>query len=115
MRSNTWADVSALMLTPTMWQDPEKFKHQPTGLMIVIDGCRDPNPKGCLGLFPECLRSEFRGVRSVIEAHSKTASAEGADQQDANGLFCQADSTRNVMLRVTTADSVSEFKLDRWD
>jgi hypothetical protein len=109
-----WNNVSALCHLPTMW-GPHASPHLGDGVMVLIEGARD---RTCseLCLFPETIRDELRGVRSVIEAHSKGSklvqidepAACGLDMRKGSGMFAQR-------LRVTTAVGRSVYRIDRWD
>jgi hypothetical protein len=60
--------------------------HRKDSSLLILRGCVDSVNRS-LGLFPECMRSELHSVRSVIEAHSRSRSLEGADAgQLASGL-----------------------------
>lgn len=111
-----WAPVSAVFLSPHQWQEPEKFAHQGLHVFFALDGCRDTRDAG-LALFPEILRSECHGIRSVIEAHSRSQRIEGREASNANGLAFQkqANSEPQITLRVRTRDGLASYTVDRWD
>lgn len=111
--ANMLCKVTAVMLKPTMWQPG--FDHFGKGVMLVIDGARDTERAG-LALFPEMLKSELHGVRSVIEAHSKSREMEGGDQPNVvAGLMIEAGCTWGLPLRVHTNGRHQDYVLDRWD
>ncbi len=104
--------VVAVALKPSMWNGGHE--HQGLGVMFVIEGARDSRvPSACL--FPEFLKAEFHAVRAVIEAYSKGATMESADQASAAGVMLQKGSDWNVLLRVTSNGQALEYRLDRWD
>ena len=103
-----WRTVTAIFLPPHQWQDKAKFTHQGTSqAFFAIDGCQDTEPSG-LALFPEILKSEFHGIRSVIEKHSNSRNVSGVG--NANGLGFHNSSP--VTVRVNGS---STYVLDRWD
>lgn len=110
----SWAKVTSTFLSPHQWQDAGKFSHQPKAVFFSIEGCRDNGSAGNrgLGLFPEILRSDFHGIRSVIEAHSRSGGIEGVEAGDANGLAFQGTP---VTLRVRTAEGTATYVIDRMD
>lgn len=109
----TWHDVEAVALKPSMWNGGQE--HQGKGVLFVIAGARESRMHGS-GLFPECLRSEFHGVRSVIEAYSRSAEIAGLHEPHAAGIMVSAGrDTWDVRLRVTSAGRPVEYRLDRWD
>lgn len=112
-----WTNVTAITLQPNQWHEPQ-LKHQGEGVLFILEGARDKKLSGGLGLFPECLRSELHGVRSVIEAHSRSQKLAGAEEASACGLIIQRGARvgGEVHLRVTSkAGAVQEYRIDRLD
>ena len=111
-------EVTAVLPFPHEWQRPELFEHHGRGVVFLLAGARDvANPKGG-GLFPECLRAEFREARAAIEAYTNNAEIAGREEADANGLAWGRGNQRSweCELRVTdAAGAVANYKLDRWD
>jgi hypothetical protein len=67
------------------------------------------------GLFPECLRHELHGVRSVIEAHNMANLGTHASHKEASAITVslQRDVQTEFTLRVTTANAVFNVTIDR--
>jgi hypothetical protein len=107
-----WNKVSCVFLNPSKWQEPDKFKHQKTTIHFAIAGCVESRASS-LALFPEILKSEFHGIRSVIEAHSATGGGSGAENGSANGLTF--DGSGEVNLRVRTSEGLASYTIDRMD
>ncbi len=68
-----------------------------------------------LAIFPECLKSEYHGVRASLEAYSR-----GKDLPDeptpACGAVLRDGQTAPITVRVTNAaGQTSDYKLDRLD
>jgi hypothetical protein len=106
-------DVSAVTLKPSMWGGG--CEHQGNGVLFLIDGARETRDAGG-GLFPEILKAEFHGIRSVIEAHSRGATIAGIDQPHAAGLMLAAGGPSwDIKVRVHTAGRALDYRLDRWD
>ena len=110
--SSGWADLSAIFLSPHAWQEPSRFAHQGPGVFFAVSKCQDIKMAG-LALFPEILRSEFHGIRSVIEAHSRSGGATGAERGDANGLAFSKGAP--VTVRVEAAGGPASYVIDRMD
>lgn len=112
--SDHFHDVEAVALQPSMWNGgPE---HHGAGVLFVIKGARETRqPSACL--FPEILRAELHGVRSVIEAYSRNAKLEGMEQPHAAGYMVSKGKNRpwNVTLRVWSGGKSLVYALDRWD
>ena len=104
--------VNALTLQPSMWHGG--CGHHGCGVLFVIDGAKDMRvPSACL--FPEILKAEFHGVRSVIEAYSKSAQVEGSPDQSVAGVMLIKGHPWDAMVRVTAGGKTLEYKIDRWD
>ncbi len=108
-------EVAAMCHRPCHWYEPDKFSHQDRAVHLVISEARDLRHTAGGGLFPECLRSEYHEIRSVVEAHARRAAIAGRDEGDANGLVLERGSRWNCRLRVTSRDGVANYILDRWD
>jgi len=108
----SYIEVTAVTLRPSMWYrtDPNNKK----SAIFILKGCRDMSQPG-LCLFPETLKSELHGVRSVIEAHSKTGKMTGVEEATACGLMTGDGISQNYTLRVTTKHGAQFYVIDRWD
>lgn len=105
--------VAAITLKPCMWNGG--FEHQGVGVMLVIEGARDSRQAGA-ALFPESLRSEYHGVRSVIEAYSRAATLGDAPDPLATGyMLTKGDKDWDVVVRVWSGGLSADYMLDRWD
>jgi len=112
----SWCKVNAACLAPPAWQEPEKFKHQGDKVFFVLEGCRDLRHERGGGFFPECLRSEYHGVRSVMEAYVQSATIAGKDEGTANGVALQRNGGDwGLTVRVRSAGGLATYRLDRWD
>jgi hypothetical protein len=112
IRGGRFHDVAAVTLKPSMWGGG--FEHQGKAVLFVIDGARETRNAGA-ALFPEILKSEFHGVRSVIEAYSNRATIEGVGEPHAAGLLLSSGSSWNAAVRVWSGGRPVEYRLDRWD
>lgn len=117
LTAGTYCKVNAVCLQPSMWFD-SKAEHQGQGVLFILDGAKDSRTAGTgLALFPEILKAEFHGIRATIEAFSRRGEISGIEEASANGIICQKSSRAdwNTSFRVTTADGIVQYKLDRWD
>ena len=112
LASNAYADVTAVALKPSMWGGAQD--HFGRAVFFALQAAAESVLPG-LCLFPEILKSDLHGVRSVVEAHSKSQQPTGQATQSAAGLMYEAGRPWDVSLRVTTPNSVQVVKLDRWD
>ena len=109
-----WTKISAIFLSPHAWQEPSKFAHQGMNIYFAIPGCCDTRTSS-LCLFPEILKSEFRSIRSVIEAHSKSGCITGAKSANANGLALQKNGGGGVKVRTYSNNGLANYLIDRFD
>lgn len=107
-----YIEVTGISLAPHMWGGREPGNHGKGG-MFVLKGAQCQRSGIGSALFPEDLKSEMHGVRSVIEAHSKSVDLEGRTEATACGLLMS--STFNRTFRVTTPNGTGLYTIDRWD
>jgi hypothetical protein len=107
-----WNKVSCVFPNPSKWQEPEKFTHQKATIHFSIAGCVETRTDS-IALFPEILKAEFHGIRSVIEANSATGVGSDAENGTANGLTF--DGSGEVRLRVRTVEGLASYIIDRMD
>lgn len=112
LRPGDTVEVTAVTLMPPHWSEKHKHPNQGNGAIFVLKGAVD-NDQSCLGLFPECLRSELHEVRSTIEAHSLQGKLTGAENASACGIDIRAF---NQTFRVKQAGSsiAVNYLIDRW-
>lgn len=119
LRAANWYVVTAICKNPAHWHHPELFKHHAQSAMLILDQARDTMSIGGKtggGFFPETLRAEYHGIRSVMEAYAQKAHVAGGPDSDANGIILSGGRFSGVLLRVTTADgSTANYQLDRWE
>jgi hypothetical protein len=117
LRSNTYCSVTAIVLQPSLWNQPEKFAHKGEKAFLLLQNAKDKQYQKGAGFFPESLKSEYHGIRSTMEAYAKNAVLEGKDDATACGIGLQKGGTWDrILLRVTTQDNLQvKYQLDRWD
>jgi hypothetical protein len=113
--STGWTKVSAVLSSPTKWGRPSNKKDFDDQVVVCLDGANDGNGvTNCL--FPETLRGDLHGIRSVIEAYNKANKLGMPSDPVACGFIFQKVSPRTTMrLRVTTATTLREVIVDRWE
>lgn len=112
--SGAWGALTAVVPYPSMWGDrPQAFMGD--GILMVIEGAADIRDDQGNALFPETLREELHGVRSVIEAYAKRAKIAGRENASACGLALSKGGRADYTLRVTSRGTESDYKIDRWD
>lgn len=116
LRPDRFYPLSGITYYPHMWGNPEGHKNQGKGVFFIIEGAKDSGAPG-LCLFPEILRSEYREIRSVIEAHSNKGQAEQHQLGECTGIALKEGdlAARRIHLRVTTKNIISNYSIDRWE
>lgn len=110
-----WKKVSGITRLPARWNDDgERFVHHGDGFILLLDGAIESREAGA-ALFPNLLRSELHGVRSTIEAHSRSAKMQGMSEGTAIGYDLRKGEGYDIKVRVTSAGQVQTYKVDRWD
>ena len=106
-------DVAAVTLRPSMWGS-KQLSHYGEGVMFCLHGAHETK-RGGLVIFPENLKSEFHGIRSVMEAYSRAGVLEGADGEHVCGPMLSKGGTWEARIRVTSDGETAVYDLDRWD
>lgn len=96
-----WINVPGVFVCPAHWGEPYQFRHVTPGAFLVLEGAKDKRGGPGGAFFPESVKSEYYGIRSVLEAHNRTTKVEGADEGDANGVAIQKGFSGKIRLRVT--------------
>jgi hypothetical protein len=105
-----WCAVDAICLKPCHWQQSDKFAHQGSGVFFCLGKSRDSRNDSS-AIFPETLRSEWHGIRSVIEAHSRRSKLEPLPEGvvGANGIALTDKG--GLTLRVRSAKGTEEWRV----
>ena len=106
--------VVSIVSRPSMWDEPESYAHMGKDAAFIIEGARETRLNGGLALFPETLRSELHGVRSTIEAYSRSRNLENAEGATACGLVI-GDVRSSVTVRVRQGGVLMVYHIERWD
>lgn len=113
--SGSYYEVTAMTLQPHAWLGQVHPQHG-EGLVLLLKNARDLRKcGGHSAIFPACLKGEFHGFRSTIEAYSRSNQLAGFGEDNVAGLLLSKGEQYQVTLRVTSAGQVSDYRLDRWD
>lgn len=108
-----WAPVLAISPRASLWgYNPQP--HLGIGVLFIIKGAADTREGQGNALFPETLKDDLHGVRSTIEAYSKTAAIARPEGQLACGVGI-AKGAANCLLRTSAGGVWSTYQIDRWD
>jgi hypothetical protein len=111
--AGAFVPVDAVAFKPSMWNGGNE--HQGQGVLFVLAGARESKMPGA-ALFPEILKAEFHGIRSVLEAYSRGASIEGMREPHAAGeMLTKGDKAWQATVRVWSGGKSLDYCLDRWD
>ncbi|MBL8974933.1 MAG: hypothetical protein JNK56_30325 [Myxococcales bacterium] len=111
---NTWVPVTGVVASPNLWGERPLVQHG-RHTFFLLKGCRDTTAGRGRGFFTETLRGEFHAIRATLEAYNHTAEIAGAEEAEACGLGMTDQKPWNLVLRVSTANAVATYLIDRWD
>lgn len=80
--------------------------------ILLLEGCKDVRYRKGLMLFPEILKSEFHGIRSVIEAFSNAGDLTGLEEATACGYQINGVNF-GITLLVETEHGSQKYFIDR--
>lgn len=113
---HSWVNVYALAQRPCHWGTrSEIYTHFGEGVLFMLEGAHESRMSGN-ALFPEILKSELHGIRSVLEAYSRDSVIEGIE--DTHAVGCLLDKNKyegNMQVRVLSSGQYAEYRIDRWD
>jgi hypothetical protein len=113
LTAGRWTEVDAIALHPSQWHG-SPMDHLGDRTILILNGCRDSRTGQGNALFPEDLKSDLHGIRSTIEAYSRTAVIAGYDEASACG-YDIGNKAAACTLRVRNALGVATYRIDRWD
>lgn len=109
-----WVAVTGVVASPNLWGERPLLQHG-RHTFFLLSGCRDTTDGLGRGFFTETLRSELHSIRSTLESFNRSAKIAGADVAEACGLGMTDQKPWELPLRVTTANAVATYLIDRWD
>lgn len=118
LRAGEYVLVTVICDKPPKWYGDQKFAHMGDNVMLCLDGAKDRSGGRSLALFPELLRSELHGVRSVIEAYSNNGKLEPlpAGAPLASGFIFGGKEDKSIRLRVAdTTNQHMDYVIDRME
>ena len=111
LAGGSYVPVVGLCPSPHQWHGA-KSDHFPNGVLVLLEGARETRNLNA-ALFPETLKSDLHGVRSVVEAHSRSQKiVDRGDHGGGTGLLISAKGD-GVKLRVSLDGVTSTYKIDR--
>lgn len=116
LTSGAYHRVTGSCFKPTMWHNGSSPNH-PKGVIFILEGATDARKLSGpgLALFPETLKSAYHEIRKTIEAYSKSAYLQGADEASACGISLTPGESWDFVFRVLVDGAKTEYRLDRWD
>ncbi|WP_051293453.1 hypothetical protein [Pseudoduganella violaceinigra] len=113
--SGSYYEVTAVTPQPHTWFGQVHPQHG-EGLVLLLKNARDLRKcGGHSAIFPVCLKGEFHGFRSTIEAYSKANPLAGFGEDNVAGLLLSKGEQYQITLRVTSGGQTSDYRIDRWD
>lgn len=105
--------VNAVMPFSNLWGE-RPMPHLTIGAMLILEGCADTRTNQGNALFMEQLSGDMHGIRSTIEAYSKSAIIQGEREGLASGYGLHNSQAR-CELRALIGSGWNRYSIDRWD
>jgi hypothetical protein len=105
--------ITAVVPAPNLWGS-HPLPHLGNAVFLILEGAVDSRKDAGNALFPEILKDELHGVRSTIEAYSKTAIITGREEASACG-YALNKSAATCRLRAYVDGHWNHYNIDRWD
>jgi hypothetical protein len=103
--------VRAIMSRPEGWFGVENHREQMD--FLLLEGARETNNVG-LGLFPDILRRDLHGVRSVIEAYSNGGKPDNVEDSIAGLWLSRIGGEIGIELVITNLEGFKvRYTIDR--
>ena len=97
-----------------MWgENPYKKSGEHT--FFLLKGCKDMTGGVGRGFFTEMLKGDLQEIRKTLEAYTAATPSEGEEETSACGVGYSKDKKWNLIVKVTTGNTVKMIKLDRFD
>lgn len=101
--------------SPNMWNTDRPLPQHGNHTFFILENCVPPEEVG-QNFFVETLKSEYREIRSTLDAwNNMTPLEENPEGQLAAGLGFVQGQPWNVHVRVNSGGFETIYKIDRWD
>ena len=101
-----WVKCNGVCLYPHMWGG-KSLNNFSSGVSFLINGAKE-TPHDGLSLFPEALKSEYNGIRKVVEMHSSKTRLVDIDAPHVIGKGVGATVRADIGVTV-------QYTIDRWE
>lgn len=110
--SAAFVEVTGIAHNPWRWYHEYDDVHP--GVSFILKGAHINNNVNSSAIFPEDVRGDLHGVRSVIEAYSKTSTILAPMEGTANGIRFSKNDKRSTQFRLRVNGN-DLFIIDRWE
>lgn len=112
--SNGFSEVVAIIPSPNMWGE-NPYKRSGEHTFFLLKDCKDMTGGVGRGFFTEMLKGDLQEIRKTLEAYTASTPIEGEDEASACGVGYSKDKEWNLIIKVTTGNTVKMIKVDRFD
>ena len=112
--SNGFTEVAAIIPSPNMWGE-NPYKRSGEHTFFLLKDCKDMTGGVGRGFFTEMLKGDLQEIRKTLEAYTASAPIESEDEASACGVGYSKDKEWNLIVKVTTGNTVKMIKVDRFD
>lgn len=111
---NEWVDVTGICYQPSMWKWKNDHNYG-EAVFFLLEECKDKNYQNCgLGLFPDILKSNFKKIKPMIYAYSKSKCLENFLGATACGLRLEKNKQWNTKIKVKYKNTIQNVILNNW-
>ena len=111
---NGFTEVSAIIPSPNMWGE-HPYKKSGEHTFFLLKDCKDMTGGVGRGFFTEMLKSDLQEIRKTLEAYTDSTPIEGEEEASACGVGYSKDKEWDLIVKVTTGNTVKMIKVDRFD
>lgn len=111
---NGFSEVVAIIPSPNMWGE-NPYKRSGEHTFFLLKDCKDMTGGVGRGFFTEMLKGDLQEIRKTLEAYTASTPIEGEDEASACGVGYSKDKEWNLIIKVTTGNTVKMIKVDRFD
>lgn len=97
-----------------MWGE-NPYKRSGEHTFFLLKDCKDMTGGVGRGFFAEMLKGDLQEIRKTLEAYTASTPIEGEDEASACGVGYSKDKEWNLVIKVTTGNTVKMIKVDRFD
>lgn len=116
-KRGTYQEVIGFTYNPSCWADNgNSFQEHPELVIALFAGGKITEPMTGCALFPTHVPTALHSIRATIEHYSRNTPIQGQAEADCFGCYTvQLEGQPATLLRVTTAEGVLRYNVNRYE